>query len=37
VDVLIHFIPAITFIQAELDKGQVVHYQAGMSAFFFFV
>ncbi|KAF8186844.1 hypothetical protein K438DRAFT_1595981 [Mycena galopus ATCC 62051] len=32
-DVLIHFIPAITFIQAELDKGRgvLVHCQAGMS------
>ncbi|KAJ7031964.1 hypothetical protein C8F04DRAFT_1108759 [Mycena alexandri] len=32
-DVLVHFIPAITFIQAELDKGRgvLVHCQAGMS------
>ncbi|KAJ6487779.1 hypothetical protein C8R45DRAFT_994291 [Mycena sanguinolenta] len=32
-DVLAHFIPAITFIQAELDKGRgvLVHCQAGMS------
>lgn len=35
-DVLVHFIPAITFIQAELDKGRgvLVHCQAGMSAFY---
>ncbi|KAJ7725605.1 hypothetical protein B0H14DRAFT_3620634 [Mycena olivaceomarginata] len=32
-DVLVHFVPAITFIQAELDKGRgvLVHCQAGMS------
>ncbi|KAF7360215.1 hypothetical protein MVEN_00750300 [Mycena venus] len=32
-DVLVHFIPSITFIQAELDKGRgvLVHCQAGMS------
>ncbi|KAJ7064795.1 hypothetical protein C8F01DRAFT_1128222 [Mycena amicta] len=32
-DVLVHFIPAITFIQTELDKGRgvLVHCQAGMS------
>ncbi|KAJ7185749.1 hypothetical protein C8R46DRAFT_982515 [Mycena filopes] len=32
-DVLVHFIPAITFIQSELDKGRgvLVHCQAGMS------
>ncbi|KAJ7634647.1 hypothetical protein FB45DRAFT_909436 [Roridomyces roridus] len=32
-DILVHFIPAITFIQAELDKGRgvLVHCQAGMS------
>jgi dual specificity phosphatase 12 len=33
-DVLQHLIPAITFIQAELDKGRgiLVHCQAGTSA-----
>jgi dual specificity phosphatase 12 len=32
-DVLVHFIPAITFIQTELDKGRgvLVHCQAGVS------
>ncbi|KAH9886072.1 hypothetical protein C8Q73DRAFT_658881 [Cubamyces lactineus] len=32
-DILQHFVPAITFIQAELDKnhGVLVHCQAGMS------
>ncbi|KAJ7468029.1 hypothetical protein FB451DRAFT_1369092 [Mycena latifolia] len=32
-DILVHFMPAITFIQAELDKGRgvLVHCQAGMS------
>ncbi|KAI0764561.1 hypothetical protein BD413DRAFT_673337 [Trametes elegans] len=32
-DILQHFVPAITFIQAELDKGHgvLVHCQAGMS------
>ncbi|KAJ6472654.1 hypothetical protein DFH09DRAFT_1057900 [Mycena vulgaris] len=32
-DILVHFVPAITFIQAELDKGRgvLVHCQAGMS------
>lgn len=32
-DIMVHFIPAITFIQAELDKGRgvLVHCQAGMS------
>ncbi|TBU39843.1 hypothetical protein BD309DRAFT_928271 [Dichomitus squalens] len=32
-DILQHFVPAITFIQAELDKGKgvLVHCQAGMS------
>ncbi|KAJ7689404.1 hypothetical protein B0H17DRAFT_937233 [Mycena rosella] len=32
-DILVHFIPAITFIQSELDKGRgvLVHCQAGMS------
>ncbi|KAJ6627999.1 hypothetical protein B0H10DRAFT_1869341 [Mycena sp. CBHHK59/15] len=32
-DILIHFMPSITFIQAELDKGRgvLVHCQAGMS------
>lgn len=32
-DILQHFVPAITFIQAELDKGYgvLVHCQAGMS------
>lgn len=32
-DILIHFLPCITFIQAELDKkrGVLVHCQAGMS------
>ncbi|KAK7044814.1 hypothetical protein R3P38DRAFT_2881005 [Favolaschia claudopus] len=32
-DILVHFIPSITFIQAELDKGRgvLVHCQAGMS------
>ena len=32
-DLLQHFVPAITFIQAELDKnhGVLVHCQAGMS------
>lgn len=34
-DVLVHFMPAIAFIQAELDKGRgvLVHCQAGMSAY----
>jgi hypothetical protein len=34
-DILVHFIPAITFIQAEMDKGRgvLVHCQAGMSEF----
>jgi dual specificity phosphatase 12 len=33
-DVLVHFLPAIAFIQAELDndRGVLVHCQAGMSA-----
>lgn len=33
-DVLVHFLPAISFIQAELDNGRgvLVHCQAGMSA-----
>jgi dual specificity phosphatase 12 len=33
-DVLVHFLPSIAFIQAELDKGRgvLVHCQAGMSA-----
>ncbi|KAK0212756.1 hypothetical protein DFS33DRAFT_1377223 [Desarmillaria ectypa] len=32
-DIMIHFLPSITFIQAELDKGRsvLVHCQAGMS------
>ena len=32
-DVLVHFLPSITFIQAELDKGRgvLVHCQAGIS------
>jgi dual specificity phosphatase 12 len=32
-DVLVHFLPAIAFIQAELDndRGVLVHCQAGMS------
>ncbi|CDO77073.1 hypothetical protein BN946_scf184473.g17 [Trametes cinnabarina] len=32
-DILQHFVPAVTFIQAELDKGHgvLVHCQAGMS------
>jgi dual specificity phosphatase 12 len=32
-DILIHLLPSITFIQAELDKGRgvLVHCQAGMS------
>ncbi|KAL0959580.1 hypothetical protein HGRIS_011290 [Hohenbuehelia grisea] len=32
-DILVHFLPAITFIQTELDKGRgvLVHCQAGMS------
>ncbi|KAI0367683.1 hypothetical protein BV20DRAFT_1037581 [Pilatotrama ljubarskyi] len=32
-DILQHFVPAITFLQAELDKGHgvLVHCQAGMS------
>jgi dual specificity phosphatase 12 len=32
-DVLVHFLPAISFIQAELDneRGVLVHCQAGMT------
>jgi dual specificity phosphatase 12 len=38
-DVLVHFLPAISFIQAELDnkRGVLVHCQAGMSASYFAV
>ncbi len=34
-DILQHFVPAVTFIQAELDKdhGVLVHCQAGISEF----
>jgi dual specificity phosphatase 12 len=33
-DVLVHFLPAIAFIQAELGNGRsvLVHCQAGVSA-----
>ena len=34
-DILVHFLPSISFIQRELDKGRgvLVHCQAGVSAF----
>lgn len=35
-DVLVHFLPSISFIQKELDKGRgvLVHCQAGLSESF---
>lgn len=38
-DVLVHFLPAIAFIQTELDnkRGVLVHCHAGMSASFIYI